>query len=169
MNDMTSTTETTEVNEGKLFEAYIQKPEKMAYYQQGLAKMTQAGVLGFKWHWSWWAFFFGWAFLLYRKAYLPAVGAFFAAILSSFIPFVGPLIAAIAIGGSSSYFVIKRYTDLKNTLMGTEQEKINAMYSFGGFHSWVIWVAAIVYGLIIISTIAMFAFIGGAASSGYYY
>lgn len=155
-------------SESRLLEAYIQKPEKIAYYQKGLQKMQQAGIFGFKWHWSWWAFFFGWAFLLYRKAYLPALGAFILPIFLSLIPVIGLLIAMILVGGSSSYFILKRYHDLKTTLQGSEEEAIQAMYSFGGFHTWVIWVAAVVYALIGLSFLAGLAVIGAMSSSGYY-
>lgn len=155
---------TDNVSESRLLEAYIQKPEKISFYQKGLEKMQQAGAFGYKWHWSWWAFFFGWAFLLYRKAYLPALGAFAFTVVLSFIPVFGILIAMIALGGSSSYFILKRYNDLKNTLKGTEEERIQAMYSFGGFHTWVVWAAAIFYTLTFLSIIASLVFIGSMSS-----
>ncbi|WP_114418720.1 DUF2628 domain-containing protein [Marinospirillum perlucidum] len=163
--------QTDTLDEAKLLEAYIQKPEKIHFYQSGLEKMQQAGAFGFRWHWSWWAFFFGWAFLLYRKAYLPALGAFVFGAIVSLIPF-GFIIAMIVLGGSSSYFILKRYNDLKNTLQGTEEQRINAMHSFGGYHTWVIWVGAILYSLAIISilfTVIMTggALMGGSAYSGY--
>jgi len=156
MSDIVETQPTGEVNETKLLEAYIQKPEKMAYYQRGLEKMQQAGIFGFRWHWSWWAFFFGWAFLLYRKAYIPALVAFLVTAFLNFIPF-GFLVSMIVLGGVSSYFVLKRYNDLKNSVKGTEEEQIKAMHSFGGYHTWVIWVVAIPYALMLLS---MFMFAG---------
>ncbi|SFC16719.1 Protein of unknown function [Marinospirillum celere] len=157
--------ETDNVNESRLLEAYIQKPEKMSFYQKGLEKMQQAGVFGFRWHWSWWAFFFGWAFLLYRKAYLPALGAFFFVAVLSIIPF-GFLIGMIVVGGSASYFILKRFNDLKNTLKGTEEERVKAMYAFGGFHTWVIWAAAIFYTLTFITAVVSLFVIGAAMNSG---
>ena len=156
MSDIVETHSTGGVNETKLLEAYIQKPEKMSYYQRGLEKMQQAGIFGFRWHWSWWAFFFGWAFLLYRKAYIPALVAFIVTMFLNFIPF-GFLVAMIGLGGVSSYFVLKRFNDLKNSVKGTEDEQVKAMYSFGGYHTWVIWVIAILYSL---ALLGMFMFAG---------
>lgn len=169
MSDISPSHQDNDVNEQRLLEAYIQKPEKMSFYQKGMDKMQQAGVFGFRWHWSWWAFFFGWAFLLYRKAYLPALGAFFFAFILSFIPLFGILIAMIILGGSSSYFILKRFHDLKSTLRGSEEEKIKALYSFGGFHTWVIWATVIIYSLIILISLISLVFIGSTMSSGGYY
>lgn len=154
MSDVIETQSVGEVNETKLLEAYIQKPEKVAFYQRGLAKMQQAGVFVFQWHWSWWAFFFGWAFLLYRKAYLPALVAFLVTFFVGLFP-LGFLISMVVMGGISSYFVLKRYHQLKSELQGTEQQQIDAMRTFGGYHSWVVVLVVVIYSFIALSTLIM--------------
>ncbi len=140
----------------QLLTAFIQKPEKVPYYQRGLNKMQIGHVFSFKWHWSWWAFFFGWAFLLYRKAYLPALGAFIVAFIMGFIPFFGWLITSIVLGGVSPYFVLKKYHDIKSQAGDNEEEQLRAMQNFGGYHSWVVWVTVIFYALIFLFVFAAF-------------
>ncbi|MBE0508488.1 MAG: DUF2628 domain-containing protein [Marinospirillum sp.] len=141
----------------KLLEAYIQKPEKMAFYQHGLDKMQHSGVFQFRWHWSWWAFFFSVPFLLYRKAYLPALSALISIAFASLIPF-GGLVAMVIWGGCSSYFVLKRFHRIKSELQGAEEEKIRALYSLGGFHTWVVWVLGIFWALIVMLVIVAMLF-----------
>lgn len=57
---------------------YCQKPEKTRLFMGAFEKMLINGQLVFKPTWSWWAFFFSWAYFLYRKLYLWA-GVFFVA------------------------------------------------------------------------------------------
>ena len=151
-----------ETNNQQLLEAYVQKPEKMKYYQEGLNKMKHSGIFTFAWHWSWWAFFGGWAFLLYRKAYIPALVAFLVmSFAGSIIPVFGYLVGMILLGGSSAYFVLKRFDELENTLSGTIEDKARAMQSLGGFHTWVIWLVVGLIGL----TLLVFLMLGILMSS----
>jgi len=142
----------------RLLEAFVQKPEKMAWYSAGLAKMTQSGFFSFKWHWSWWAFFFGLAYLLYRKAYLPALVVFLISIPVAFIPF-GGIVMMIVVGGVAPYYVMKRYVSLKTVIEAAhedEESRVQAMRNEGGFNTWVIWVLGTIYAILILLFLAGF-------------
>jgi len=146
------TTEQAEHYDEAMLTAFVQKPNKMPFYKQALQKMTITGKPNLKWTWSWWGFFGGWAFLLYRKAYLPAVAFFFASIISMAIP-LAPLILMIILGGVAPYFVVKRYDRLKSEIEGNIEDsnlRIEAMKQVGGYHSWIAWVLGIIYGVMLI-------------------
>lgn len=141
-----------DLRQQELLEAYIQAPDKMPFYESAYQKMHQAGAFGFQWQWSWWGFFFGWAFMLYRKAYLPAIGTFILSFFITAIPF-GVLLLMIATGGSSTYFVLKRFHDFEQELQGERQAQLNAMQLFGGVHTWVIALVVVLYAFIFIAGI----------------
>ncbi|MHC3994820.1 DUF2628 domain-containing protein [Thiomicrolovo sp. ZZH C-3] len=133
--------------------AFVQKPEKFAWYKRTFAKFNQNGVDSFAWSWSWWAFFVTFWFLLYRKAYLAAIGYFGAAILFSFLPLgiIGTLLFMIIAGGTAPYFVYKNYRELQRRAEAAStdtQVRIATMQQLGGYHTWVIVVAAIINLLI---------------------
>lgn len=145
--DSASTETENQQYEDDMLQAFIQKSDKVAYYQNALKKMTVTGQVNFRWHWSWWAFIGTWLFLLYRKAYLPALISFAIALI---IPFAW-ILFMIVMGGIAPYFVIKRYTTLKNEIelrYNDSQKRIEAMQEVGGFHTWVVWVAVILNLLI---------------------
>ena len=105
--------------------------------------------------WSWWGFFGGWAFFLYRKMYLMAGIFFILSILSALIPF-GGLILAIITGVSAFYFyTVKLHNDL--TTAGYEHRDIELvkedLRKLGGYNSWVVFVAIIFYTFMILFTI----------------
>ncbi|MDX1796026.1 MAG: DUF2628 domain-containing protein [Hydrogenovibrio sp.] len=150
-----------ELYETRLMEAFIQKPSKMEYYQAAYDKMTATGTPNLKWHWSWWGFFGGWAFLLYRKAYLPALVTFIVSTILSFLPF-GGIATMIVLGGITPYFVIKRYANLKIQVENRYEDpekRIDAMREVGGFHTWVAWAGLIYYAFVILMLLT-FAFNG---------
>jgi hypothetical protein len=152
--------------EDRMLEAFVQKPEKMHFYKKLLNASFVNGVTTFKWQWSWWAFFAGWLFLLYRKAYLPALVAFIASFFVGLIPIFGWLIVMVTLGGVAPHFVIRRYLTLKAEIEAQnedEQTRIDTMRQLGGYHSWVVWVAAIFWGLMAIMLIAG---LGAAAAGG---
>jgi cell division protein FtsX len=98
-----------------------------------------------KWVWSWWAFFGGWAFLLYRKQYIPALTLFILSIVATVIPF-GALIVAILAGGFSTYFIYKGYKHKKaeiETRISDTNTRIETMREVGGYNQWVVWVYVI--------------------------
>ena len=148
--------ETQEKYNKEMIEAYVAKPEKTFWYQNAFSKFNINGVDSMKWNWSWWAFFGGAAFLLYRKQYIPALVLFIASIVLSFIPFV-PLIISILAGGYSTYFVYKGY---KGKLAEVEanisdnETRIETMKQVGGYHSWVVWVYLVFVALVIIGIIS---------------
>jgi len=143
-----------------LLTAYIGKPEKVAYYLSAYEKMNQAGVFSYKWHWSWWAFFFGWAFMLYRKAYLASFITFLISIPVSMIPF-GFLLVMIVTGGISVYFVLKPFHEAKMQLQGSKEEQILAMQNLGGYNTWIIWVIGLFYGMVVAGLVIGVSMNGG--------
>jgi small-conductance mechanosensitive channel len=125
-----------------MIEAFVDKPEKTLWYQMAFSKFNYNGIETMKWHWSWWAFFGGFFFLLYRKQYMPALILFIASIVLSMIPF-GGLLVMILSGGFSTYFVYKGYRQKKLEIEVTiddEAERFATMRYVGGYNQWVVWV-----------------------------
>jgi len=137
--------------EDAMIEAFINKPEKTFWYQNAFSKFNINGIDSMKWVWSWWAFFGGWAFLLYRKQYIPALVLFVISILASIIPF-GGLILAILAGGFSTYFIYKGYKHKKAEIEASIEDKekrVETMRAVGGYNQWVVWVYAIFEGILL--------------------
>lgn len=140
-----------------MLEAFIQKPSKTTYYQNALQKMMTTGTPNLQWNWSWWSFFGGWAYLLYRKAYLPAFITFIVTSTISFLPF-GGIVSMVVLGGIGPYFIIKRYATLKQQVENryeTEEDRLEAMEKVGGFHTWVAWAALIVYAIVFLMVVSI--------------
>jgi len=135
--------------ENAMIDAFINKPEKTMWYQLAFSKFNINGIDSMKWVWSWWAFFGGWAFLLYRKQYIPALVLFIISIFAGVIPFGGLLLAVLA-GGFSTYFVYKGYKHKKAEIEANIEdinERVETMRAVGGYNAWVIWVYVIFVGL----------------------
>ncbi|QOP44919.1 hypothetical protein [Sulfurimonas paralvinellae] len=148
--------------ENAMIEAFIDKPEKTLWYQNAFSKFNVNGIDTMKWVWSWWAFFGGWAFLLYRKQYIPALVLFFVALFAGIIPF-GGLIVAILAGGFSTYFVYKGYKHKKAEIEASIddiQKRIETMRAVGGYNQWVIWVYAIFVALLFFYIFSIIATMG---------
>lgn len=145
--------------EAKMLEAFVakpDKPEKGLWYANAFAKYDVNGVDAMKWNWSWWAFFGGIWFLIYRKAYAAAGALLLIAIASSFVPF-GGLVVSILAGGYSPYFVYKTYKAKKlqiEAAEGDENRRIEMMQKLGGYNQWVVWLFPIIIAIAIIAGIA---------------
>ena len=136
-----------------MIEAFIDKPEETLWYQMAFSRFNITGVDRLTWHWSWWAFGGGFLFLLYRKAYIPALILFFLSMTVGMIPFVGLLLMILS-GGYSTYFVYKLYkTKLLETenAIEDEQTRIDTMRELGGYNQWVVWVYAAFMGIIFLA------------------
>ena len=147
----------------KMIEAFVGKEEKTFWYQNAFSKYNINGIDTMQWNWSWWAFFTGWAFLLYRKQYAPAAILFIAQIvISSIIPFFGWLATSIVTGGYAAYFVYKGYkiklNELENTIQD-ENVRVETMRIVGGYHSWVVWLYVIFTILMIVMLISFLPFL----------
>jgi len=155
--------ETKNSNEysSKMIEAFIGKAEKTAWYQNAFSKYNINGIDTMQWNWSWWAFFMGWGFLLYRKQYGAAAILFIATIIiSAAIPFLGWLIVSIVSGGYSTYFIYRGYKNKLNEVENSiedEEKRIETMSIIGGYHSWVIWMYVIFNILIFLIFIVYFS------------
>ena len=140
-------TENSKEYSNKMVEAFIGKAEKTAWYQNAFSKYNINGIDTMQWNWSWWAFFMGCAFLLYRKQYVHAAILFIATIIiSSILPFLGWLALSIITGGYATYFIYKAYKDKLNEVenrIEDEVKRIETMTVIGGYHSWVIWLYVI--------------------------
>ncbi|MEN4054049.1 MULTISPECIES: DUF2628 domain-containing protein [Sulfurimonas] len=135
--------------ENAMIEAFVNKSEKTLWYQNAFSKFNINGIDSMKWVWSWWAFFGGWAFLLYRKQYIPALVLFIISLLAGIIPFGGLLIAVLA-GGFSTYFIYKGYKHKKAEVEANIDDidkRIETMRAVGGYNQWVVWVYVIFVAL----------------------
>lgn len=144
----------------RMIEAYIDKPEVTLWYQNAFSKFNVNGVDSMEWHWSWWAFFSGFLYLLYRKQYLPALGLFLASIAIGMIPF-GGLLVMILSGGYATYFVYKGYTSKLleiEKVIDDEETRVQTMRQVGGFNQWVVWVY-IALTLLVIATIGSYVMV----------
>lgn len=139
-----------------MLSVFIDKPEKEAWYEQAFSQYSINGVDQMRWVWSWWAFGGGPFFLLYRKAYFAAGILFAVMILISVVPF-GTLATSILAGGYANYFVYKVYREKRReieTKVSEEQLQIETMKQVGGYHTWVIWVAALLFALWLAGVVA---------------
>ncbi len=148
--------------ENKMVEAFVNKPEVTLWYENAFRKYNVNGVEKLSWVWSWWAFFGGIFYLLYRKAYMPAFLLFVISILSSFVPF-GGFIVWIGTGGLAPYYVYKTYLSQKNAIeakMTDTSKRIETMRELGGYNNWAIWLAVAIHAILWLSIFyALFTFL----------
>ena len=152
-----NTSEDESKYENQMIEAFVNNPEKTSWYIESFKKYQINGIDKMTWNWSWWAFFGGVFFLLYRKAYMAALGLFLLTMILSSVPIVS-LIISIMAGGLSTYFVYKTYKDKKTEIENTisdNQKRLDTMRVIGGFNTWVLWLAGVLYGLIVIGVLAV--------------
>ena len=84
MPPITNPDNTTDDYENKMVEAFVNKPEVTLWYENAFRKYNVNGVEKLSWVWSWWAFFGGIFYLLYRKAYMPAFLLFVVLVFCSY-------------------------------------------------------------------------------------
>lgn len=145
-----------------LLKAFVGKDESYGFYEKAFAKLNVNGVPKFGFVWSWWAAFGGWLFLLYRKAYLPALGFFFGFWIISAFPF-GIILAFVLQGGFSVFFVYKQYLanmQQINTLL--DDKKLETMQELGGVNTWAIYLYATLVAIALISVVIWMVFAGAA-------
>lgn len=131
----------------QILEAFVNKPEVTAWYKMAFSRYSVNGVDKMAWVWSWWAFFGGIFYLLYRKAYMAALGLFVLTIVSFAIPF-GGLIVWIITGGLAPYFVYKTYQSKKAEIeaaIADQHKRIETMRAVGGYNDWAIWLAVLLH------------------------
>ncbi|MDR2034026.1 MAG: DUF2628 domain-containing protein [Helicobacteraceae bacterium] len=161
--------------EKRMLEAFLRKKEKVAFYSDLYERATRSGEPRMCWKWSWWAFFGGLWYPLYRKTYLAALAifainnAFWMFLQLAFVYYAHANIsnfeqptaftiillgfsgAQIFIGGYTPYFVIKRYIDLKTLIekkYESQSDRVATMAQHGGYHQWVVWIIAVVFAII---------------------
>lgn len=147
---MVSTADTMNDYDNKMLEAFVNKPEVTVWYKNAFSRYIINGIDKMAWVWSWWAFFGGIFYLLYRKAYMAALGLFVLTIVSLAIPF-GGLIVWILTGGLAPYFVYKTYKTKKaeiETAIPDEQKRIETMRAVGGYNNWAVLLAVAFHALI---------------------
>jgi len=145
--------------EKKMIEAFVNKPEKTLWYQNAFSKFDINGIDSMKWVWSWWAFGGGWAFLLYRKQYIPAIVLFILSVITGAIPFASILLMILS-GGFSTYFVYKGYKNKKEEIeskIDDINKRIETMREVGGYNQWVVWVYALFSAFILLYIVAAVA------------
>ena len=152
--------ETASDYENRMIEAFVGKPEKYKWYKNAFTKFNVNGIDTLKWHWSWWAFFGNMWFLLYRKAYLAALGLF----ILSVIPYVG-LLLCILNGGYGTFFVYKAYrnkkSEIENTISSSDEKtRIETMALVGGYNQWVIWLYGASVALVFLICIIFMVLLG---------
>lgn len=141
--------------EDKMFYNYIGTPDKTQWYDN-VFKKYEDNLGGFAWDWSWWAFFGGPFFLLYRKCYLEAFIYF---LIGMFLGGFGLVISVIS-GFLSPYLIYKRYKrtiEKINRLSCIEEDQLRMAKEEGGVNKWAIWILII---CLIILPIFAGAFIG---------
>ena len=156
---MVSTADTMNDYDNNMVEAFVNKPEVTQWYKNAFSRYSVNGVEKMSWVWSWWAFFGGIFYLLYRKAYMAALGLFVLTIVSFAIPF-GGLIVWILTGGLAPYFVYKTYQSKKAEIeaaIDDEPKRIETMRVVGGYNDWAIWLAVALHVIMWISVFFMFS------------
>ena len=149
----------SESYENKMLAAYIGKPDKVLWYQNAFSSYNLNGMDKFTLNWSWWAFFGGWIFLLYRKAYLAAL-VFFVLELPSLLYFYSSsdysivlysvlwLAPAIASGGTGAFLVYTNYKKAKSRIeerIKDNQTRYETMKEIGGVHYFALWLIIPLY------------------------
>ncbi len=123
-------------------ESYIQKSAKLYWYKRLFEHFHQAGFSNIGSCWSWWAFFFGPEYLLYRKCYVEALflyigrGCIMALFPPAivFIPFVNAFLAPFLIYRRFEHLVDMSYRRAPKN----EGARMSIVQHYGGYNTWVV-------------------------------
>ena len=122
--------------EHKMLEAFIGKPEKVAYYSDAFKKFESDG---YQKYWSWWGFFGTIFFLIHRKIYIYVIVIILLSFILSYInPYVKHMVdilIMLALGMFSPYLIYNRYKKLKSEVENkttNTQSRIEFMIQKGG-------------------------------------
>ena len=154
--------EQTSEYEARMLEAFVAKPgkpEKGLWYANAFSKYDVNGIDVMRWKWSWWAFFGGIWFLIYRKAYAAAGGLLLLSIATAIIPPAG-LILWVLTGGYATYFVYKVYKTKKlqiEAAQADEEQRIEMMHLLGGYNQWVLVLVIVLNLLVLLGIVAAIA------------
>lgn len=145
-------------HEKKLLEAFINKPDKVLYYEKAFNTFD---IENRKWYWSWWGAFLTMAFLFYRKIFFPAIILTVITVVINIIALFNPsnvylsilplllsILFFIFLGGFSTRFIYNHFKKIKNDIsirIINQDEQINEMRRQGGFIK--IWVLIVGYSL----------------------
>ncbi len=141
MSDKINDNTTNMDYDDQMLYAFVGSPNKFTWYKNAFAKYNQHGVQDLAWNWSWYAFFFSFWYLLYRKVY---DWAFVLFLLYVFFGSVGGfygLLVNIVLGGTLPYFVYQRYYSKKKEIeanIGDNAERIKVMKKIGGANNWIV-------------------------------
>lgn len=148
----------------KMLMAFVQKEKKFKWYKKTFDKYNINGVDRFIWQWSWWAFFGGCFYLLYRKAYLYSLICFMLPTIGSsnnIITLISlSIILHIASGGILPYFVYLQYKRNKEKIeskITDETKRIETMTVLGGTNGKLMFIfTAIPFFIALIFMLALF-------------
>lgn len=171
----------SESYENEMVKAFVGKPnrpKKEQWYMNAFAKMDENNKANstISWKWSWYSFFFGPFFLLYRKAYMAAFLWLLFLLVVVFVPIIvitssllNPiatelisrifgLLCMILIGGFGTHFVYKAYLKKRKKIEEEfldDHSRVEAMKKSGGYHKWAIWLVGFLFLLpLIVAVIA---------------
>jgi hypothetical protein len=125
----------------ELLEAYITgyndySVEHTAYFREVYNSFNLNGTPDFKLKWNWSAFFFDFAYLWYRKAYLEG----FIVLLLSCIP-IGGFALWLICGGCANYALYQRFlrkqAKLKDVIPNDHARQVQEMRQFGGVNTFI--------------------------------
>lgn len=129
--------------EDEMLLAFVGNPEKLFWYKKAFAKYNVNGVKNFAWNWSWYAFFFSFWYLLYRKVYGVSAVLFGIYVLFGALGGFLGLIANVIMGGALPYYVYERYIAKKDEIEKniTDRElRIATMERIGGTNSFIVYI-----------------------------
>ncbi|WP_162473647.1 DUF2628 domain-containing protein [Serratia microhaemolytica] len=128
-----------------LLEAHLQKPEKVQIFKDAYTKFNINNQFKFAFSWSWWAFFGGAVYFLYRKMYSMALVIAAAQIATAFLVSSNGLKFAFLVmcGLFAKYCYIAKFR--KDLLLAKYGESSlskvkETLAALGGYHTWAIWV-----------------------------